>query len=170
MGTNQVMRIENLLRSSGVLGDLLYKPDIFSTLGIYRNNIWGFRPTIYSSTMMNSPGKSRVTLAGTGKSYINSSQGLEVKKDVNFNKIVAHISRPEPDFVADYNKNEFKEEEERQKVPGKKKKTVQFDQKENNKKEVEESEVKKSKEKKSPVTDQILMNLEMLNLKSMDDL
>ena len=61
------MRIENLLRSSGVLGDLLYKPDIFSTLGIYRNNIWGFRPTIYSSTMMKTPGKSRVTLAGTGR-------------------------------------------------------------------------------------------------------
>ena len=61
------MRLENLLRSAGVLGDLLYKPDIFSTLGIYRNNIWGFRPTIYSSTLMKAPGKSRVTLAGTGR-------------------------------------------------------------------------------------------------------
>ena len=61
------MRIENLLRSAGVTEDLLYKPDIFSTLGIYRNNIWGFRPTIYSSTMMNSLEKSRITVAGTGK-------------------------------------------------------------------------------------------------------
>ena len=60
------MRIENLLRSAGVQEDLLYKPDIFSTLGIYRNNIWGFRPTIYSSTVMKTLGKSRVTLAGTG--------------------------------------------------------------------------------------------------------
>ena len=60
------MRIENLLRSSGVLGELLYKPDIFSTLGIYRNNIWGFRPTIYSSRMVKS-GISRVSLAGSGR-------------------------------------------------------------------------------------------------------
>ena len=45
----KVRRIESLLRSAGVMEDLLYKPDIFSTLGIYRNNIWGFRPTIYSS-------------------------------------------------------------------------------------------------------------------------
>ena len=60
------MRIENLLRSAGVMEDLLYKPDIFSTLGIYRNNAWGFRPTIYSSTMMKATGKSRVTIAGTG--------------------------------------------------------------------------------------------------------
>ena len=60
------MGVENLLRSSGVQGELLYKPDIFSTLGIYKNNVWGFRPTIYSSTMMDSQGRSRVTLAGTG--------------------------------------------------------------------------------------------------------
>ena len=60
------MRVENLLRSAGVPGELLYKPDIFSTLGIYKNNVWGFRPTIYSSTMMDSQGRSRVTLAGTG--------------------------------------------------------------------------------------------------------
>ena len=66
----QVMRIENLLRSSGVLVDLLYKPDIFSTLGIYRNNIWGFRPTIYSSTMVKSTGKSRVSFAGTGQFWL----------------------------------------------------------------------------------------------------
>ena len=63
----QVMKIENLLRSSGVLGELLYKPDIFSTLGIYRNNIWGFRPSIYSSKTTQSSGISRISLAGTGR-------------------------------------------------------------------------------------------------------
>ena len=62
------MMIESLLRSgsAGVQEDLHYKPDIFSTLGIYSNNIWGFKPTIYSSRMMDSSGRSRVTLAGTG--------------------------------------------------------------------------------------------------------
>ena len=60
------MRIENLLRSAGVKEDLLYKPDIFSTLGIYRNNIWGFRPTIFSSKVTNTEEMSRITVAGTG--------------------------------------------------------------------------------------------------------
>ena len=81
---------------------------------------------------------------------------------------MAHISRPEPDFVADYNQNDFKEEEEK-KATGKKK-TVTFDQNEKNKKEVDESDDKKFKEKESPVTDQFLKNLEMLEMKSMDDL
>ena len=65
------MKIENLLRSAGVVEDLHYKPDIFSTLGIYRNNIWGFKPTIYnSSRMMESPGSSRITLSGTGQFWL----------------------------------------------------------------------------------------------------
>ena len=81
---------------------------------------------------------------------------------------MAHISRPEPDFVADYNQNDFKEEEEK-KATGKKK-TVTFDQNEKNKKEVDDSDDKKFKEKESHVTDQFLKNLEMLEMKSMDDL
>ena len=54
------MKIEDLLRSNGVRNDLLYKPDIYSTLGIYKGNVWGFRPAIYSSTMTQSSGKSNV--------------------------------------------------------------------------------------------------------------
>ena len=54
-----------------------YKPDIFSTLGIYRNNKWGFRPTIYCSTVLMMEGKSRVESAGTGKWFYNSSKGVE---------------------------------------------------------------------------------------------
>ena len=54
-----------------------YKPDIFSTLGIYRNNKWGFRPTIYRSTALMMEGKSRVESAGTGKWFYNSSKGVE---------------------------------------------------------------------------------------------
>ena len=80
---------------------------------------------------------------------------------------MAHISRPEPDFVADYNENDFKGEEEMKEVPGKKK-TVKFDDQNENKKEVEES--KEKKEKEGPVTEQWMKNLEMLDLKSLDDL
>ena len=49
-----------------------------------------------------------------------------------------------------------------------KKKTVKFDDQNENKKEVEES--KEKKEKEGPVTEQWMKNLEMLDLKSLDDL
>ena len=63
----QVMKAESLLRSAGLLGDLHYKPDIFTHLGIYRNNIWGFRPSIYMSRMARQERKSKITLTGTGQ-------------------------------------------------------------------------------------------------------
>ena len=55
--TEQVMRVENLMRFAGVTTILTYKPDIFSALGIYRNDKWVFRPTIYSSRVMLMEGK-----------------------------------------------------------------------------------------------------------------
>ena len=89
---------------------------------------------------------------------------------------MAHISRPKPDFVTDYNENDFRGEEERKEVqevqegPGKKK-SVKFDLNDNKKKEVEEeSEDEKSKEMESPVTEQLVKNMEILDLKSLDDL
>ena len=63
----QVMKAESLLRAAGVLGDLHYKPDIFTYLGIYRNNIWGFRPSIYMSKMAKHQKKSKITVTGTGR-------------------------------------------------------------------------------------------------------
>ena len=75
--TEQVMRVENLVRSAGVATVLNYKPDIFSALGIYRNNKWGFRPTIYSSKVMMMEGRSRIETVGTGKWYYNTSKGLQ---------------------------------------------------------------------------------------------
>merc|ERR1719470_365730 len=74
--TQQVMRVENRLRSVGLYLPLNYKPDVFSALGIYRNNKWGFRTTIYSSKAMVMEGRSRVETVGTGKWYYNSSKGL----------------------------------------------------------------------------------------------
>ena len=64
--TEQVMRAEHLLRSVGVRGDLHYKPDIFSNLGIYRNNVWGFRPSIYISKTTKANTVSKITVTGTG--------------------------------------------------------------------------------------------------------
>ena len=69
---------------------------------------------------------------------------------------MAHISRPEPDFVTDYNENDFKGEEEK-----KEKKSVEFNLNDNKKKEVEEKSVdEKSKEIESPVTEQLVKNME----------
>ena len=84
---------------------------------------------------------------------------------------MAHISRPEPDIVADNNKSDSKDKNQKKEVPGKKK-TVKVDQNENKKEEVDESEDKKSKsiEKENPVTEQWMKNLEMLDLKSLDEM
>jgi len=168
--TTQVMRIENLLRSSGVTADLLYKPDIFSTLGIYRNNVWGFRPTIYSSKLMKSGGKSKITVAGTGKWYNNSSKGLEVKEDKNMNKIVADISKPEPNMIADYNKDDFKGEEKKKQITGRKKMVVKVDQNGNEKNDFDENHNKKTEQKESPASGQWIREIGMPELKSLDEL
>ena len=61
------MKAESQLRSAGLLGELHYKPEIFSHLGIYRNNVWGFRPSIYTSKMAGNEKKSKITVTGTGK-------------------------------------------------------------------------------------------------------
>ena len=61
------MKAESQLRSAGVFGDLRYKPDIFAILGIYRNNAWGIRPSIYLSKMARNEKKSKITVCGTGR-------------------------------------------------------------------------------------------------------
>ena len=84
---SQVMRVENLMRSAGMAGDLLYKPDIFSTLGIYRSNKWGFRASIYTSKAMLLEGRSRITIAGSERCYYNSSKGFQCPEDLDIDKV-----------------------------------------------------------------------------------
>jgi len=107
--TEQVMRVENLVRCAGVATVLNYKPDIFSALGIYRNNKWGFRPTIYSSKVMTLEGRSRIETVGTGKWYYNSSKGLQYppnQEDENRKKDVQkNIIRRKEIKVTDNNAN-----------------------------------------------------------------
>ncbi|KAL0189803.1 hypothetical protein M9458_016902 [Cirrhinus mrigala] len=45
----QVMRLDAAIRAAGVKCVLYYKPDVYSYLGIYRNNRWKICPTIYES-------------------------------------------------------------------------------------------------------------------------
>jgi len=72
----QVMRVENLMRSAGICNNLTYKPDIFSALGIYRNNKWGFRATIYNSHVFVMEGRSKIEVVGTDKWFYNTSKGI----------------------------------------------------------------------------------------------
>ncbi|XP_051566218.1 UPF0696 protein C11orf68 homolog [Myxocyprinus asiaticus] len=45
----EVIRLDSEIRASGVKCVLHYKPDVYSYLGIYRNNRWKLCPTIYES-------------------------------------------------------------------------------------------------------------------------
>ena len=45
----EVWAVEESLRKLGITVSLCYKPDIYTTLGIYSGNSWGIRPTIYRS-------------------------------------------------------------------------------------------------------------------------
>ena len=83
--TSQVMHVENPMRSTGQAGDFLYKPDIFSTLGINRSNKWGFRASIYTSKVMLQEGRSRITSFGSEtchnvKPFVTTGLALYSKK------------------------------------------------------------------------------------------
>ncbi|XP_002739832.1 UPF0696 protein C11orf68 homolog [Saccoglossus kowalevskii] len=45
----QVYDLENKIRAVGIKCEMKYKPYVYTQLGIYRNNKWGLRPTIYRS-------------------------------------------------------------------------------------------------------------------------
>ena len=44
-----VMRVEQQLRMIGITGQLSYKPDIYTTLGIYYSNPYKLKPTVYTT-------------------------------------------------------------------------------------------------------------------------
>lgn len=45
----QVMDMERRIRSLGIKAELLYKPAVYAHLGIYRNNKWRLKSTLYKS-------------------------------------------------------------------------------------------------------------------------
>lgn len=46
---SEVVRLDSIIRATGVKCPLSYKPDVYTYLGIYRNNRWKLCPTIYES-------------------------------------------------------------------------------------------------------------------------
>merc|ERR1712200_316168 len=99
-------------------------------------------------------GMSRITVAGTGKCYINSIHGLGVKEDENLNKIVADISRPEPRIYANKQKGDLKGVGKKQSINRK----INVDENHNDKNNVE----------KSSGSGGWIKQFQMLDLKSLD--
>ncbi|XP_035483135.1 UPF0696 protein C11orf68 homolog isoform X1 [Scophthalmus maximus] len=46
---SEVIKMDSIIRATGVKCPLTYKPDVYTYLGIYRNNRWKLCPTIYES-------------------------------------------------------------------------------------------------------------------------
>ena len=59
--------MENLIRNAGLDGDLFYKPVIFSVLGIYNNNAWHIKASMYNSRMSPGSTKSQITVTDSVK-------------------------------------------------------------------------------------------------------
>ncbi|XP_066990700.1 UPF0696 protein C11orf68 homolog [Macrobrachium rosenbergii] len=55
-----VEKLNDSIRNAGVKCTMTYKPDVYTYLGIYRNNKWGIKPTIYSSQFDLMSGKSKI--------------------------------------------------------------------------------------------------------------
>ncbi|XP_068443613.1 UPF0696 protein C11orf68 homolog [Clinocottus analis] len=46
---SEVIQLDSVIRATGLKCSLSYKPDVYTYLGIYRNNRWKLCPTIYES-------------------------------------------------------------------------------------------------------------------------
>ncbi|XP_053192317.1 UPF0696 protein C11orf68 homolog [Scomber japonicus] len=46
---SEIIRLDSVIRATGVKCPLTYKPNVYTYLGIYRNNRWKLCPTIYES-------------------------------------------------------------------------------------------------------------------------
>ncbi|XP_078452738.1 UPF0696 protein C11orf68 homolog [Lampetra planeri] len=60
---DDVYALDTAIRATGVKARMTYKPDVYTYLGIYRNNRWGLCPTIYDSKfdLESTPRRSRIT-------------------------------------------------------------------------------------------------------------
>ena len=64
---NEIVGVERAIRNVGFRADLQYKPAIYTELGIYRNNKFGIRPTVYTSVRKNVDGESGFEVTNLAK-------------------------------------------------------------------------------------------------------
>lgn len=60
LNEEEVMDCEHGLRKIGIKCPLMYKPDVYTYLGVYRNNPWDLRPSLYRSNYDVISGKSKI--------------------------------------------------------------------------------------------------------------
>ncbi|XP_071159983.1 UPF0696 protein C11orf68 homolog [Mytilus edulis] len=60
LNEEEVMDCEHGLRKIGIKCPLMYKPDVYTYLGVYRNNPWDLRPSLYRSDYDVISGKSKI--------------------------------------------------------------------------------------------------------------
>ena len=58
---DSVFELESAIRGAGIKHFMMYKPDAFTTMGIYSRNKWKISPTTYRSRYDTTQGKSNVT-------------------------------------------------------------------------------------------------------------
>lgn len=63
LNQEEVFDCEHGLRKIGIKCPLMYKPDVYTYLGVYRNNPWDMRPTIYRSEYDIITGQSKIDVS-----------------------------------------------------------------------------------------------------------
>ena len=63
----EIVGVERAIRNVGFRAELQYKPTIYTELGIYRNNKFGIRPTVYTSFRKNVDGESGFEITNLAK-------------------------------------------------------------------------------------------------------
>jgi len=92
----EVFGVEKSLRNIPIRGELMYKPNIYTELGIYRSNKFGIRPTIYKSV----------------KKVVGGDSGFEIQNIAKDEWLYRHpkTTTDQDDSVKDENNNDVLED------------------------------------------------------------
>jgi len=92
----EVFGVEKSLRNIPIRGELMYKPNIYTELGIYRSNKFGIRPTIYKSV----------------KKVVGGDSGFEIQNIAKDEWLYRHpkTTTEQDDSVKDENNNDVLED------------------------------------------------------------
>ena len=74
----QVLQLEHMLRRAGIFCFLLFKPDIFTHLGIYKGTYPNIQPTLYKSTYDTEKRKGIVTTESKYEEYFRLSWSRDI--------------------------------------------------------------------------------------------
>merc|ERR1712142_601346 len=91
---DNVFQVEKALRKIPIKHQLTYKPDLFSALGIYRDNKYKLRPTIYSSRWHQEAAESQIeSVFDMDWSYVGGQGDLRLKPEVDKEELEQMVDR-----------------------------------------------------------------------------